>query len=315
MSKNYNFGFDVSGLAEYIDQSEDLISKVIYAAQTLQIPGISRIPGKKHDFKLTRQDNEVYFQDLACGWNTSGSTSFDQVTIPVTPLMIQEALCPTDFDDKYLGVLSAAGSTPETFPYEQFIIEMKTDKMTSEIDKMAWLGNTTSGTGNLAKVDGWLSFISGSTTDVYVAAASGTSTASTIIAQVEAIVANVDERIYTAEDLTIFMSIAKYRLLVNAQKKENLYNYNVGLDGKSLETTIDVDGVKVMGLHALRGTNNILCTTLSNMIFATDLLDETDYIDSWYEKKERQVLVAGAMKLGFGFEYDWMVVHNNADLV
>jgi len=312
-NKEYNFGFDVSGLAEYIDQSGDLIGEMIYAAQTLQIPGIQVIPGKKHDFKLTRTDNDVYLQSDSCGWTTSGSTNFDQVTIPISSLKFQEELCPTDFDDKFLGQQSI-GSKPETFPFEQFIVSLKTDKMTSDIDRIAWLGNTTSGSGNLSQADGWLSFISGSTETTYVAAASGTSTASTIMAKVEAMIVAVDERIYTADDLVMFMSVSNYRLLVNAQKKENYVNYNIGIDGKTLETTIDVDGVKIMGLHALRGTNNFVLTTLSNMIFATDLLDETSYIDSWYERKESQVLVEAKFKLGFGFEFDWKVTHNNPNL-
>jgi len=312
-NKKYDFGFNVTGLAEYIDQSGDLIGEMIYKAQTLQIPGIQVIVGKKHDFKLTRNDNDVYLQADSCGWSTSGSTNFDQVTIPISPVKFQEELCPTDFDDKYLGQQSI-GSKPETFPYEQFIVSLKTEKMTSEIDRIAWLGNTTSGVGNLSQADGWLSFISGSTETTYVAAASGPSTVTTIMAKVEAMIAACDERVYTKEDLVMFMSVANYRLVVNAQKKENYVNYNIGIDGKTLETTIDVDGVKIMGLHALRGTDNFILTPLSNMIFATDLLDETSYIDAWFERKESQVLIESKFKLGFGFEFDWMVTHNNPDL-
>ena len=314
MSKRYDFAFNVSGLAEYINQNQDLISKVVYNSQTLQLEGLQRIEGQKHDFKLTRVDNDIYFQDLACGWNTSGNTTFDQVLIEIEPLMIQEALCPTDFDQKYLGTLSARGSTPETFPFEQFIIESKTDKMTGEIDKMAWQGDKAGGTGNLAKVDGYGTFLSGSTTDVYVAAASGTSTASDIEAKIELMINSVDERVYDKADLTLFMSVANYKLLVAAQVANNSYNYNTNVDGKTLTTEIAAHGITVRGMHGLRGTNFWYLTPISNMVFGTDLLDETDSIDSWYERKGSQVLVEAKMKLGFGFEYDWMVVHNNPNL-
>jgi hypothetical protein len=111
------------------------------------------------------------------------------------------------------------------------------------------------------------------------------------------------------------MSVANFKLVVAAQVASNSYNYNIGVDMSNLTTTIAGTSVTVKGIHALRTTDNFILTPLSNQIFATDLLDETDYINSWYERKGRQVLVEAAFKVGFGFEYDWMVVHNNADLV
>jgi hypothetical protein len=308
MSKKIQFAFDVSGLSTYIDESEDLISKLVYGAQTLQMPGLQVIAGKKSDFKLTRVDNEIYFKNLQCGWGASGSTTFDQVTIEVEALMLQDELCPTDFDDKYLGQLSVSGSTPETFPFEQFIIETKTKKMTDEIDKLAWVGNKTTGSGNQALVDGYIAKL---TTDcVYVAAAATASTSANILGKVRAMVGGVDERIYDVDDLTLFMSVAEFKILIDAMVAENLYNYNGDVNGKTLEVLLQPHGLKIKAMHGLRGSTTWILTPVSNMVFGTDLLDETDYINSWYEKKGRQVLVESAFKLGFGYEYDFMVVTN-----
>lgn len=315
MNKKYDFSFNVSGLGEYINETPELISKVVYGSQTLQLPGLQVIAGQKHDFKLTRVDNEVYFKALGCGWDASGSTSFDQVTINIEPIMLQEELCPTDFDQKYLGQLSSKGSSPETFPFEQFIIESKTNKMTDEIDVMAWQGNKTSGSGNMALVDGFIAKLQDSTDAVYVADASGVTTASNVLAKVNAMVDGVDDRVYDKEDLTLFMSVKEFKILVQAQVADNSFNYNIGINGQTLETTVVGSNIKVKALHGLRGLSTWILTPISNMVFGTDLLDETDYVDSWYEKRGRQVLVEAAMKLGFGFEYDFMVVHNDPTLV
>lgn len=317
MNKKYDFSFNVSGLGEYINETPDLISKVVYGSQTLQLPGLQVIAGQKNDFKLTRVDNEVYFKALGCGWGASGSTSFDQVTINIEPIMLQEELCPTDFDQKYLGQLSSNGSSPETFPFEQFIIESKTDKMTDEIDKMAWQGNKTSGTGNMSLVDGFIAKLQDSTDAVYVAAASNAvaTTAANVLAKVTAMVDGVDDRVYDKEDLTLYMSVKEFKILLQAQVADNSFNYNIGLDGRTLKTVVAGDNITVQALHGLRGLATWILTPTSNMVFGTDLLDETDYVDSWYEKKGRQVLVEAAMKLGFGFEYDFMVVHNDPTLV
>jgi len=311
MKKQYDFGFNVSGLAEYINENNDLISKTIYNSQTLQLPGLQNIVGQKHDFKLTRVDHEVYFQTTACGWNTSGSTSFDNVLINIEPIMIQEELCPTDFDQKYLGTLSSKGSTPEDFPFEKFIIETKTKVMSSEIDKLAWQGDKASGTGNMVKADGYISKLSSDC--VYASGAISTTptTVANALGKVDAMVAGIDERIYDKEDLVLFTSIAEFKLITAAQVKDNSYNYNKDINGQTLETTIAGSNIKIKGMHGLRGSSVWILTLESNLIFGTDLLDETDYIDAWYEKKGRQVLLQTACKLGYGYEYDFMVVHND----
>ena len=311
MSKKYDFAWSQS-LTDYTNENTGLVATALYSAPTIG-SGIEILVGQKGDVKLNTLDHNLYLQSAACGWTVSGDTKLEQVSVSVCSNDYKEALCPKTLEPKWYGQLMAKGSNPETFPFAQYIVENKMGALEAEVDKMFWQADETFGSGNLALCDGIGAFLSGATGDVYVVTASGSSTASTINTKILAMIDSVDERAYTAGDLTLYMSVANFKLYIQYLISANLYNYAQNEKGKTLETTIPGHDIRVMGVGGLRGTNFMYLTPASNMVFVTDSLSDGD-LDMWYSKDNVEVRLLGSFKFGVGVYFNELMVHNNPNL-
>lgn len=315
MSKKYDFSFDVSALSTYTNENTDLIARALYGATTIN-SGIQVLPGQKGDVKLNKLNHNLYLQAAACGWSVSGDTDFNQVSVDVCSIDYKEAVCPKTLEPYWQGQLMAQGSDPETFPFAQYIVDNKADALSSQVEYMFWQGDSTFGSGNLALCDGIGAFLSGATGDVYVSAAAtgGTFGSAAINTAIQAMINEVDERVYNNGDLALYMSVANYKIYVNYLISANLYNYAQNVDGKTLKTTIPGHNIEVIGTPGLRGTNYFYLTPKSNLVFVTDLLDETEDLDMWYSQDNREVRIAGSFKFGVGVYWNEFMVHNNSNL-
>lgn len=310
MSK-YNFAFDVSTLSDYTNENTDIIARAIYNSPTIK-SGVEVLPGQKGDFMLNRLDHNIYLQAAACGWTVSGGTAFGQLKVELCSVDYKEALCPKTLEPKWLGQLMAQGSDPESFPFEQYIVDTKSKKLTSEVEYMIWQGNTDTGTGNLSLCQGVKQFLSGSTfSSTYVALASGaTIDATNVISKVNYLINGIDERAYELGNLVLYMSSANFRSYVTALINANLYNYAQNVDGTTGELMIPGHNIRVIATSGLRGLNDMYLFPVDNMSIGTDLISETENLDMWYSKDNREIRIAGSFKLGVGFYFPEFVAHN-----
>ena len=315
MSKKYDFAWSQS-LTDYTNENTGLIATALYSAPTIN-SGIEILVGQKGDVKLNTLDHNLYLQTAACGWTVSGDTKLEQVDVSVCSVDYKEALCPKTLEPKWYGQLMAKGSNPETFPFAQYIVENKMGLLKTVVDQMFWTADSANGTGNNALCDGIGSVLSGATGDVYVDLATTASlsgfTASNINTAVQLMIDSVDERAYTEGDLTMYMSVANFKLYVQYLISANLYNYAQNVAGKTLEVTIPGHDIKVMGVGGLRGTAFFYLTPASNMVFVTDSLADGD-LDMWYSKDNVEVRLLGSFKFGVGIYFNELMVHNNANL-
>jgi hypothetical protein len=314
MSKKYNFAFDVSALSDYTNENTGLVAESVYKAVTIGT-GIEVLPAQKgSNVKLNTLSHDIALQAAACGWSVDGTTTFNQVPVSVAAIDLKEALCPKTLEPKYLGQLMANGSSPEDFPFSQYVIETKQEALASQIDYMFWQGDTTGGSGNLALVDGVGSFLESYTSSVVYVDFGATISVSNVEDKVDAMVAEIPEEIYDRDDLALYMPVGDFKLLVSAYIKNNYYNYNTSENGKTLETTIPGHNIKVYGVPGLRGTHNWYLTPTSNLVFVTDLLDETEDIDMWFSKDNDEIRLKGSLKMGVGVYFSSYVVSNNPNL-
>lgn len=310
LSKKYDFSFLVSALSDYTNENTGLIGKAVKGAKTIG-GGIEILPGQKGDVKLNVLTHQLYLQAAACGWTTSGTTTLGQVSVDVCPIDYKEALCPKTLEPKWLGQIMKAGSSPEELPFGQFIVDDKVKNLSSSLEQLFWQGNTASGTGNNALCNGLIKSLSG-VTCTYVAAASGsTHTASNIISRVDAMITAIPEEIATQEDLVLYMSVAYYKMYTAALRTANMYHYN-GEDGKNMETYIPGTNVKAVATPGLTGLATFYLTPQSNLVFVTDLLDETESLKMWFSQDNDEIRIKGSLKFGVGYYIPSFIVHNNS---
>lgn len=311
MSK-FNFNFVVSALSEYTDENTGLIKKAILGSRTLEKGGLNVITGAKHDIKLNAVENGLFLQaGGSCGRSVSGTTTFSQQTVVVNPIVYHEDLCPQTFWVKWQSQLMKDGTTPDDFPFSQFIYDYKVDELKKEVEKQIWQADEVNGTGNLVLTDGFGAFMSGKTDSSYVATASGVTTAATAIAQVNAMIAGVPEAVAMDENLTLYMSITDWKLFIDALTTANLYHYNP-LDAKDF--VYYYKGVKVMATPGLTGTNFWYLFVPSMVSVVTDLEDELDNITVLWNPYTFKIQVDMAYKLGVGTGDPAMITHNNPNL-
>lgn len=309
-----DFSLVVSALSDYTNENTGLIADAIYSANTIA-SGIEVIAGQKGDIELNRLSHSLALQAAACGWNVAGTTTLDNVKVEVCSLDYKEALCPKTLEPKWYGQIMAKGSSPEELPFAQYIIDTKSATLSSEIDYMFWQADTDgSGSGNLTLCQGMIQFLTDSTERATYVSAAASWTASDIVAKVNLLIAGIDERAYDQEDLTLYMSVADFRTYAGALITANLYNYATAIDGPSLQLTVPGHNVTVIGTGGLRGTGIGVLTPRSNMVFVTDLLDETEELDMWFSKDNDEVRIKGSFKFGVGMYFPDLVAHNSATI-
>lgn len=313
MKNKKKFSVDVSDLTAFINEDTGLVARAIFDSTTIA-SGIEVITGQKSGtMELNTLTNNLYLQAKACGWTVSGTTVFGNNDVSVCALDYKEDLCADTMAEKWYSQLMRAGTNPEEFPFESFVTESKAKKLSEEVEYLLWQGNAGVASGNLTLCDGVVKVLSGSSTDNYVAAASGTSTAANVIAKVNAIVAAIPGEILGNDDLVIYMSDAIFRTYTQALITAGLFQYttiNVKDDaGKSI--FVPGTGVEVIATGGLRNTTYMYCTPKSNMVFVTDLLDETENMEMWYSRDLDVYKIKASYKQGVGFYFEAFVTHNN----
>ena len=151
-------GFTVSGLTTYVRENADKIyTAAILGATTLKYPGISIQAGIKNADKLMLFANTAPIQvGGVCSFNASGSSTFTDVTLTVSPLKWNDTFCPETLENKYTSTKLVAGSNYDTMPFEQLIMDNVMANLNASAEKYTWQGDTNLGVQDLKQVDGWL---------------------------------------------------------------------------------------------------------------------------------------------------------------
>ena len=313
MAKNkYEFSFDVSELTTFKNENQPLMAEMLFTPVTIA-SGIDVIVGEKATFKLNSLSNDIYLQASSCGWTSSGSSNFGQEEIVVDTLDLKESLCPKDLTTKWMSQLMKDGANVEEVPFEGFIVDSKTKKLSTVIEKMYWQGNKTTGTGNLALVDGMEVFLN-EKTSIFVEQ-TGATTISNVIDRIDAIVNAIPEEILDLADLAIYVGSDIYRTYVNALLKSQ-YPVSNESQNKPYGKSFMIPGynIEIVMTPGLTGTGDIYASSKENFVFATDLTSDLENMDIWYSKDNDEIRIKSSFRMGVGVHFPELVVHNNADI-
>lgn len=306
---------NLSGLAAYTDQhSQELVSKSILAGRTLS--QITVIPGVKHSIALNILDGSVTMQAGGCGWNPSGSTTLTQKTLTVSPLSVQEAICVPTLELYWTSELMKAGSLQEEIPFEEKFSEIKALNIARQNEELIWKGNTSTGSGNMALINGFLQQF---TADAFANVINGNPTAinvttgitsSNIMGIIDGMVALTPTEILDQEDLTIFISHANFHLYAKALRDLNLFHFTSdwNLNGKN-EIVHPGTNVKVSATTGLVGSDDMVLASAKNLVAGVDLMSEEDAFRIWYSQDYNEVRVRADLKLGVATRFPSQVVY------
>jgi len=304
--------YSFTGLTSYTDQERlPLITKAVFSAKSASL--FTKQVGIKFAAALNLMDTDALIQSGdACGYTSSGTTTFSQRNITVGRMKVMETLCPRSLEQYWMQTQLTAGSMYEGVPFEQAFAEQKALRIAEALETAIWQGNA-----YFSGVNQLLNAASGSTISGNTGAVSASVgiTATNVIGIFDAIYNQIPQAILTKQDLVIFCGWNNYRTLVQAFKQGTttgglavLYNQ---VDLASLangEFVYPGTNVRVIAVPGLTNTNRIVCTYLGNLFYGTDLLSDEEQFSIFYARENDEVRSIAAFKAGVQIAYPDLVV-------
>ncbi len=176
------------------------------------------------------------------------------------------------------------------------------------VDDLAWKGNTSTGTGNLALVDGFIKLLTAANGCVE-SAYSGSFTPANVIDAVDDMVAKVNTDVINLDDLKLLVGYNDYRTYAKALRDANLFHYT-GAEGTDFRMMIPGTNVEIVAVRGLNNTNKAYLTPASNLYMGTDLLNDAENFDIWYSRDNDEVRFKAKFKLGVQVAFpEFVVIH------
>lgn len=298
---------NVSALSDFSNETAgQVIPKIVYTGNTAEYTSVKT--GIKYKEPLNLFDVDLYIQDgSGCITTASGSANFTQRDIQVVQRASHDGICLRDMDTKYLGISALnEGSYNETFKFAGMYTDMITNQMKKANDTFLW-----GATAGVEGVDGLKTLISGSTTGVNVAGTAD-ATLSNLDDMIEAIPADVADR----DDLTIFMSVSKFRSFVANVRSANSYYFNpdsIQNRGGVLDMVYPYQNVRVVGTAGLGSSDRIVIAPAKDIVVGTDLESDVDTFQTWYSLDDDKLYHRLVMKLGVQIAHPSYYVSNDLD--
>jgi hypothetical protein len=309
-NKKYDFGFNLSSLASYTDEvGGELIRRAILEGETAKIIKVQ--PGIKGSQSINLLDSTLYVQDGTCGWTSSGATTYTQRDITVCNYKVNEALCPADLNDYWLGQLLTPGSYNESVPFEQQIAELKTAQISQYIENLMW--QASSGTtcfSGFKELFGKLG--TGTTTVTGGISLNGQVALSSVSAltQVDALVEQIPDDVVDRTDWVVFMSHANYRKYLINYRTANYFHFNPENSYQDFKTFHPATNILVHPVGGLNGSNLMVLAPAGYMVMGVDLMSDSETLKMFYSVDFDEVRLRSNFKIGVQVAWPQFVITN-----
>jgi hypothetical protein len=218
-----NFAYDLTNLPTYNSYGSDMLIKAVLG---LTLPKYATVrPNLKGTTeKVGFVTNDVYLQDLSCGFNQSGTTTQNLVTVDLCNKKVNQTLCPYSLYDTYLSQSLSDANFQENVPFEEVILEDISNRIANKVEKALWRNTTATGATEYNSqcfngVEYLITSGNGATQIAYSGATS--SNGLDVFTKIyESIPSNVLHR----DDLVIYTSYSNYRGLVSSMRNSSYVN-------------------------------------------------------------------------------------------
>lgn len=270
---------NLNGLNAYVEQkSDELLTKAIMGAKTLDV--IDVMLDVKYKAPLNYLDSTVDFADAStCGWNASGSDTFTQRTIEVSPLKVNKEWCARDMRKYWMNYQLLIDANRETLPFEEKIVEENLKAINKKLETAIWQ-ETSLFTGLLKHIS------TDASNGVKTYDASAGVDYNEVIDQAYQ---NISDDMYARGEIVMFVSPTVYRGYIsqlNAVCCANREAIDAASDfitypGDSRVTirpTFGLTGAQISGKDVY-----VVATWAKNLVFGTDVENSENDFKVWYD--------------------------------
>ena len=252
-----NFNYDLTNLPTYNSYGDEMLIKA-FLGLTLPKYSMVRPNLKGTTEKVGFVTDEIFLQDLSCGFDPSGTTTQNLVTIDLCNKKLNQQLCPYDLYDTYLSQYLSDSNFQESVPFEEVILTDISNRVANEIEIQLWRNTTATGATqyNSQCFNGVKTLITsgnGATQVAYTAA-----TASNGLDVFTAYYSAIPQNVLHRDDLVIYCGYADYRALVSSMRNSsfvNLFSFDdkSAANGNEWSVMLPATNVRVIPTQGLTG--------------------------------------------------------------
>lgn len=304
MAKSGNFV--VTSLPEYVKNNNDLLLKNfgLVGGDTRKRIGIQT--GIKKDAYLNYLDLAPTLQDgLGCGFNAAGTATLTQREINTAVIKIDMTICPDNLIGTYAEYLVRVNADENGLPFEQYIVDGLVAEINKKIEKLIWLGDTTSQDSNLKWIDGLVKLTNGAE---FTNKFDITAGASAFEGLMEVYMAMTEDTL--AKGAEIYVSPAIFRAFMAEMVTKNYYHYNPGNENPS-EFLLPGTDAKVVKTPGLAGSLVVLGTFPKNLVYGCDMESDSELFKIGYDEKTEEYFVKAKWNSGIQVAFPGEVVRGH----
>lgn len=295
-----NFDYNVAGLQPYVDeQREDLIHRSVTEAQTLSYIAIQQ--GIKGSEELKLLNDSIVYQSGDCSMSPSGDTIFTDRAISVETIGYLKRFCQKDLAGFWTQLALRPGAMAEdkTLPFEQILINYLLELHAFELEKLIWQGNKSTGSGNLAFMNGFNQFltVANGCVDLNTSGTSSIDATNAFDIFYEAFT-NTPSNVAEGQDFICFTGRENFNFLLKNLVDLNLYNYNPTQIATLSELLLPGTNMRVVKVNGLNGTTKIYTGRASHFFFGTDLSSDFESYDLWYSFDDDVIYLRSKFRAG-----------------
>ncbi|MGN6439069.1 MAG: hypothetical protein ACTHMM_21175 [Agriterribacter sp.] len=304
--------FNVSSLPDFVNQKGEIIGRALGTPKTIKLIAIQ--PDNKGKASLNNLSTTITLQNgETCGFNASGDDQITQRILEAPLVKIQKSFCIKTLEKTFLAerVKKGANNWDDT-EFVEFILDHVNKAIAIELEKGVWQAEKeTVPANNLEYWDGFLTILS---EEAGVIDLSGSTASGSIINTINAVYAAIPSAVLDQPDVAILTGIDTFRTYAQALVAANLYHFSVTPENaQNFELVIPGTATKLYGVAGLNGTKAIVAGQLSNFVFGTDLLSDTDQeFQLWYSQDNFEIRYHAAFRAGTQCRFPDQIVYNQS---
>lgn len=295
---------DLSNLTTYVEENKSgLIKKAVIGAKSASL--FNLMVGVKGSTALNLLNTNVVFGNgKSCGWSEDTGTTQEISQRNIVPgfVKVNASFCDAAMTDYFMNNQVKVAAGTEILPFEEAFVSDITNKISANLEKAIWNGNTNSTDNNLKQFDGLFKILtaaSGDTVNPVI------TTGDTIYDVFNKVYSNIPVEILDSS--VILCGADTFRTLVMYLTSQNLYNYAPSVDG-TMEIILPGTSTKVIALNGMNGSKKIVATYLDNIFYGTDLMGDEEVYKLWYSDDNQVFRLAVKFTAGVQVAFPNMVV-------
>ncbi|SFC95249.1 hypothetical protein SAMN05421780_11411 [Flexibacter flexilis DSM 6793] len=289
-----------AALGAYYRQKKAEIMSKLYSQEDAR-KYFTVVSGIQDEYVMTEIEIAEMMQPYQKGWTPKGSVNFKPEIIKNRPVKVDYTFNPKDLEATWIGHLKTNNSSPEAYPFVEYIYDKITERLKRDINKCTVNGSYVAPTpgvagGAMTSFDGILKVTADAiTAGKIVPTATGTISAANIVSKVESVFDSVNSEFRDGELV----------MLISPTHRRNYFRAKRGADFQNdltaaANSTLDFTNCTMVSPMYMNGSNRIIITQKTNLLMLEDGVNEEENIIVQSNRRELEVMVDFKRGVGFG---------------